>query len=483
MQIMSLQFALFVGIMFLVYVHLPLRARYIWLFIGSIGFYYLLGKWYLIAALTIAIFTYLAGRILSREGSITHKKCVVAICSCFIGAALLFYRFNNFFLDTLGIENDFVLLVAIPVGMSFYSLQALGYVIDVYRGKIESEKNPIRYVLFVSYFPQILAGPITRSYELIPRIKNIHHLNIEEFQKGIIRILYGLFLKMVIADRLSLIVSEVYSNYEQMRGMQIVLATVLFGIQIYCDFCGYSSIARGVSLLFGIELRENFKTPYLANSIKEFWRGWHISLTSWFTEYIYIPLGGSRKGWIRTGINTFIVFLISGIWHGSGMKFIVWGALNGLFLIVENWLSPHVTKLSDKLSVNRSSSLWKGLRCCITFVLIDYAWLFFNANSLNDAIVMTIKMFTQFRPLWFLSENCFNTFGNAYQLGIIMVGLVLLWRIELLIKRQNKPIEEIILSKQIVWRWVIYCALILLIVCCGLYGINHGQTEFIYSQF
>lgn len=235
--------------------------------------------------------------------------------------------------------------ILLPVGISFYTFQALGYTIDVYRGDTCAEKNFFQYALFVSFFPQLVAGPIERSSHLLQQLATPHKFNSEEAKSGLLLMLWGFFLKIVLADRIAIFVDWVYGDYHTFGGWYLIVATALFAIQIYCDFAGYSIIAMGAAQILGIRLMENFQSPYLAVSVADFWRRWHISLTSWFRDYLYIPLGGSRCSKWRKYMNKMIVFLVSGLWHGAKISFVVWGGLNGLYQIIGEILQP----LRDKL--------------------------------------------------------------------------------------------------------------------------------------
>lgn len=250
------------------------------------------------------------------------------------GISILNHLLSYIHIDEINWEYDILL----PVGISFYTLQALGYLIDVYRGDIYAEKNFLRYALFVSFFPQLVVGPIERSKNLLVQLRVLQPFSYENLRKGALYVLYGLFLKMVIADRAAIIVDTVYQNSVEYSGFYVIVATMFFSIQIYCDFYGYSTIARGSALIMGIHLMENFNAPYYARSIREFWRRWHISLSGWFRDYLYIPLGGNHEGKLRKQRNLLMVFTVSGLWHGASLAFVFWGILNGIYQVLENML-------------------------------------------------------------------------------------------------------------------------------------------------
>lgn len=272
------------------------------------------------------------------------KKLVVAFSLCSNLGILAFFKYSNFAIDTLNgllrvlhvAPVNARIDVVLPVGISFYTFQALSYTMDIYRDEIYHEKNFLKYALFVSFFPQLVAGPIERSKNLLKQINQKHDFDLSGVHSGLVLMLFGLFQKMVISDNVAIIVDKVYNDYKHYNGVALIFATILFAIQIYCDFGGYSNIAIGAARVMGFDLMENFNTPYLADSVTGFWKRWHISLTSWFRDYLYIPLGGNRKGKFRKYVNIMIVFLVSGLWHGASWHYVAWGGINGFYQIVED---------------------------------------------------------------------------------------------------------------------------------------------------
>ena len=289
-------------------------------------------KYALLIALSTLI-TYASGLLIHWR----RKRLWVLLSFASNLAILFFFKYFGFFLDNLTAALALAGVafkrpafdVILPVGISFYTFQALSYTMDVYRGEVEPERNPFRYALFVSFFPQLVAGPIERSKNLLGQLYERHDFDPDRARDGMLLMLWGMFEKIVIADRLALLVDYVYDHYAQLPGATIVLATVFFAFQIYCDFGGYSHIAIGAAQVMGFTLMENFRRPYLAQSAAEFWRRWHISLSTWFRDYLYIPMGGSRRGAFRKYLNTMVTFLVSGLWHGANWSFVVWGGLNG----------------------------------------------------------------------------------------------------------------------------------------------------------
>ncbi|MET3535520.1 D-alanyl-lipoteichoic acid acyltransferase DltB (MBOAT superfamily) [Chryseobacterium limigenitum] len=394
----------------------------------------------------------------------------IAINLGFLG----FFKYYNFFIENFaellssfgfGV-NMWVLKVILPVGISFYTFHGLSYVIDVYKKRIPAERNYVDYAVFVSYFPLLVAGPIERATHLLPQIQRKRSFDYEKAKDGMAQILWGFFKKMVIADNCAPIVNEIFSHYHTESASNLVLGAVLFAFQIYGDFSGYSDIALGTSRLFGLELLKNFSFPYFSRDIAEFWRRWHISLSSWFRDYLYIPLGGSKGGlWMKIR-NTFIIFLVSGFWHGANWTFIIWGGLNALFflpLLIAEKNRHHLEVVAMGKIIPSFREVFSIL---MTFTLTCFAWIFFRSESVSDAIGYIRGIF---------SESLF-TFPTQFRLvlsGLIVFMLVIEWwnrTHDYGLKIQNrKPWLQSII-------YVIVAYLILNFA-------NFGSNEFIYFQF
>lgn len=342
----SYNFLIFFPIVTLIYYLIPQKIRYIWLLIASYYFYMCWNVKYVSILLFSTIVTYISGLLISKANNIKDDKKrkrlkkVFVILSFVINLSILFlFKYFDFFVDNINrilsrLNIEVINLsfdVILPVGISFYIFQALSYTVDIYNDDVKAEKNFLKYALFVSFFPQLVAGPIERSKNLLKQINEKHYFNGERIKDGLLLMIWGGFQKIVIADRVAIVVNTVFNNFPQYPGMYIVVACILFAFQIYCDFSGYSIIAMGAAKVMGFELMENFNAPYFSMSVAEFWRRWHISLSSWFRDYLYIPLGGNRKGKVRKYINLMIVFLVSGLWHGAQWSFVVWGMLNRNF--------------------------------------------------------------------------------------------------------------------------------------------------------
>ena len=350
---------------------------------------------------------------------------------------------------------------AVPVGISFFTFQAVGYMLDVYHGRVKVEKNLLDYVLFVSFFPQVTSGPISTAEELMPQIKATHTFDYEQGKQGLKQLLWGMFIKLVIADRLGLFVDTVYANYIHYSGATCFVASVFYTLQIYCDFAGYSLMAIGIARTLGFNLIDNFRRPYLATSITDFWKRWHISLTRWLTRQVYIPLGGSRCSKPRTYWNIFVTFLVSGIWHGANWTFIIWGIMHGVLQIIEKALGWQ--------KYEGNSWAVKAVRICVTFLLVNFAWVFFRMPNISDAFAVIGKMFTE------IGTPNLNELTGSVML-ILAVSMFILFLKDL--RDEFFPSKIQVLNTKLV-RWSIYVVLFCMILTFGV--LDGGQ--FIYVSF
>lgn len=491
----SMEFLIFFPIVVFIYYIIPLKYRYIWLLVSSYCFYYSCSPKYVILLLWTTLITYSCGRILSfiekigkSKKRLNIKKAILTICIIVNLLPLFFYKYMEFFLINVNrltnIENSplWGMNLLLPIGISFYTFQALGYVIDVYRREIAVEKNVFKYALFVSFFPLILSGPIERAKNMLKQIDNQKRFNEEYIKRGLLSVSWGLFLKVVVADRIAIHVNPMFSEPSQYDGMLLLSAAILFGFQIYCDFAGYSQMAIGIAQILGYHVKANFVTPYMATSVQEFWRRWHISLTSWFRDYLYISLGGNRKGKFRKYLNTMIVFLVSGLWHGAGWKYIIWGGLNGTFIVIENITTEIRKMLFVKLQIDTDSTVFRIMSRISTFILIDFCWIFFNAHSMGVAISFIKKIILDFRIKYIFTTDFWESFGTIENFAIIMITLLIVFVIDKA-SYQGIDVKEKILSQQILVRWTIYLGIIAVILFWGIYGEGYAQTQFIYFQF
>ncbi len=490
----SIDFLFFFPVVILIYLIVPRKLRYIWLLISSLYFYMSWNPVYVLLLLFSVATTWFAGWGVAKAERVAQKKAAVVGCVVVNLAILFFYKYFDFFLESVNgilgaigvqmVDKPFDFLL--PVGISFYTFQALGYIIDVYRGRIEPERNPLRYALFVSFFPQLVAGPIERSENLLPQMRKVHTLkvwNYENISKGLTIMVWGLFVKMVISDRVAILVNTVFENYHMLGSVALIAGAVGFALQIYCDFMGYSTIAVGAAKVMGFTLMENFETPYLAKSISEFWRRWHISLSTWFKDYVYIPLGGNRCSRARKYFNLMITFCVSGLWHGANWTFVAWGAMHGVFQVVGDFTRPFRQKLYEKCQVKTESFSFKLGQVMSTFVLVDLAWIFFRADSIGDAWNYIRRIFVRWDP-WSLFDGAIYTLGlDRQEFNILLVSLLILVLVDLLRYFKKQTIEAF-LQEQCIWfRWAVIIGLIGAVIVYGIYGIDFDSTQFIYFQF
>jgi D-alanyl-lipoteichoic acid acyltransferase DltB (MBOAT superfamily) len=403
---------------------------------------------------------------------------------------LFFFKYFDFTIDSLNallVHLNFQLNhpnfdVLLPVGISFYTFQALGYTIDVYRGDIYPEKDFISYALFVSFFPQLVAGPIERSKNLLKQLEVPQRANFDKLREGLLLMIWGFFLKIVLADRIAMFVDAVYgADYENFGGVYVVVATVLFAVQIYCDFAGYSTIAMGTAKMLGVELMENFNTPYLSMNCGEFWRRWHISLSTWFRDYVYIPLGGNRKGKARKYLNLMITFGVSGLWHGANWTYVIWGLLNGGYQVIGDIIKPARQKLIALLGLNPNSLGHKLARVLITFVLIDISWVFFRAQSVQAAVYM-LRSTIYFHPWNLLDGSLYNVALDSANFTLMLMCIAVLMFADIM-KYKGVCIRQVIAKQDYWFQAVVIAVSISAILLFGIWGSGYNASNFIYFQF
>lgn len=475
MQFTSATFLIFLPVTILIYWLLPYRLRTVWLLAASLLFYANGGVSFLaILALSICS-TYILGRLAERDPS--HGRLYLAI-----GAAINVALIAGFkYLGLLGImlPEDWI----VPLGISFYTLQAIGYLSDVYHGRIQAERNIIHYALYVSYFPNVVSGPIERAGNMIPQFRALpRHLTFDQFRDALYMMVWGYFLKLVIADRLGTIVSSAYA-IPGSYGIVLILAIFAYSFQIYCDFAGYSAIAIGCARMMGIHLMDNFKAPYMSGSIREFWKRWHISLSSWLRDYVYIPLGGNRKGQIRKYMNILLTFAVSGIWHGVGLQFLIWGLLHGIDQVIGALLGPLRDRWVALTGTDRTALSHRILKILATFTLVSINWVFFSCESVWYALnVLSRTVCYGLRP-WHLTD------GSLLDLGLDLPNMILLAvSLAILIAADIATYHGIqlrqLLMHQGLWlRWLILLTAIIVIIVCGTWGPGYDAASFIYSQF
>lgn len=486
----SVDFILFFPIVTILYFVIPKKVRYLWLLFASYYFYMSWNAKYALLLLFSTTVTYLSGLLIGKSDTTGKKKAVVAASFILNLGVLFFFKYINF--AALGIAKVLEILhisanipvfdILLPVGISFFTFQALSYTMDVFRGDIQAEKNFFRYALYVSFFPQLVAGPIERSSNLLKQLSAPKPFDFEKARDGFLLMLWGYFLKLVLADRIAIVVDTVYNDHTAYTGWYLIVATLLFAVQIYCDFAGYSTIAVGAAKILGIDLMENFDAPYLAETVTDFWKRWHISLTSWFRDYLYIPLGGNRKGRIRRDINRLIVFLVSGLWHGAAFHFVVWGGINGLYQVIGGWLRPVRERISRILKLHPDSPGIRILKILTTFLLVDFSWIYFRSDSLHSAHSVIASIFGADNP-WILFD------GSLYQLGLseknfrLMLVCICVLLFADVMKRRGICIRQKIAEQDYVVRWLVIAIAIVFILTFGIYGPGYKAANFIYFQF
>lgn len=474
----SYQFLIFFCVMFALYFATRGWLRMLLLLAGSYFFYAFARVEYLALLILITLCAYGTGRLLERTSTPGRRRALLLLGVGATSIALIVFKYSGFF-DV--IFNDLLNVFGqgyasagwqwlIPVGLSFYTFQAVGYVVDVYRKDMPAEHNLLIFALYLSFFPQLVAGPIERAANLLPQFRQDVRFDYDRAMSGIQLMLWGFFKKLVIADKLGLTVDWIYNSPQEHVGIPLLVATYFFTFQIYCDFSGYSDIAIGCARILGIDLMDNFNRPYLARSMGDFWRRWHISLYSWFRDYIYIPLGGRMSSALLTYRNVIIVFLVTGLWHGANYTFLLWGLGHGVALIASRSLSPAWRRLLDAIHIGRDSRLGKIVNWFVTFQAVSLLWVLFRANSVKDAWYVYSHMFINLWPVSFKPIR-----------GDVPLMLILSLMVVEFFMRRYPP--SLVLPQQIFRlpsvRWLTASVVFLFVVFLGEYD-NH---QFIYFVF
>lgn len=492
---LSLEYLAFLLAAALVRYLCPERARTTVLLAFSWLFYAAWNPVCLLFLIFTTVTTYFTGRYV-RGRSV---RAALFLCIAANLGVLFFCKYWGMFFP--GIFEQRLL----PVGISFYTLQALGYVVDCWRegkaakasaqassgqnssvrdgGKKSGADGPrfLTYALFVSFFPGILSGPIERGRNMLPQFEKPCNFSFDNLRNGLLIMTWGYFLKMVLADRIAIVVNRVYANPEGVPGTLVVLAVLLYSVQIYCDFAGYSAIAIGSARVLGFRVMQNFTAPYLSASVAEFWRHWHISLSTWFRDYLYIPLGGNRRGTGRKYLNILIVFAVSGLWHGAGFTFLFWGFLHGIYQVAGYLQKPIRDALAQRLHIDRTRGSHRALQILVTFLLVSFAWIFFRADSFSQAVQIIRCM--KGAEIWSLTDGSLIGLGlDTMNWVLLAAGLVFLFVRDLCVRRGISL--RVQLQKQGIWlRWLLYIGAVLLILVCGIWGPGYDASTFIYSQF
>ena len=465
----SLGFCGFVIILLLLYFVLPAVLQPWILLLGSVVFYSMFNvkAWYFLGASVLSVYL---GGLLIVVSRIPRAVCTSVICLNL--GMLAFTKYGAMIFPGTSI--------LIPLGISFYTLQVISYLVDVARGEVQVERNPFKLALYLTYFPLIMQGPISRYGQLGSQLWARHDFDLDRIRDGIQLALWGAFKKMVIADRAAIIVDKVFALESGFEGLPVLFAVVLYSIQIYADFSGCVDISRGVSQCLGIDLIKNFNHPYFAESVQDFWRRWHISLSSWLRDYVYIPLGGNRRGMCRKYVNVLLVFAVSGLWHGTGMNFLVWGLLHGIFQITDVARAKIGMFAWRGLGIDASAFLCRMCRILVTFSEVTFAWVFFRAQDCPHAISIIERMMA-IRSRQLLETSWVSLGLDRMDLTVLLVAIGLLLGISIF--QERKSVRCFINNRQLCIRWFVSLAGIVSLVVFGMYGTGYKPLQFIYMQF
>lgn len=480
----SLSYLFFLLVVAIVIYVIPGKYQWIWLLICSIFFYYSLLPTYLILFFVLVILNYFLG--LAIEYSDTKRNLIFIVSICFNIIVLAFFKYFGFFqslvaeIKGISVYNP-LLKIILPVGLSFFIFTILSYLIEVKRGTVKTEKHIGIFASSLLFFPKIMQGPIEKPGKIFPQFKEEKYFNYEMVVAGLKLMLWGYFKKLVVADRLAIYVNTVYNNYDQHSGVTLLVATIFYSFQIYADFSGYTDIAVGSAKVLGFNLTNNFNRPYFANSIKEFWNRWHITLSVWLRDYLFLPLAVSFTGMLKNAkylgfaaekwifmLATIITFTICGLWHGEGFNFLLWGLLFGIYLTIANWTLGFNKRLRKKLGISKKSTFYRVYGILITFILVSFTWIFFRANNMQEAIIIISKIFTSLDVPYL----------DIPTLTIAIAGLSILL-VKEFIDEYFDNVLFVSIRKYILIRYISFLALMFFIL---LFGVLDG-SQFIYFQF
>ena len=479
----SIPFIILFPVAVLLYYIFPKKVRYIWLLVLSYAFYASCDNAVLPLLIVTTLIVYVMAHAISVIDHPGWKKAACAF-SVIVPLLILFvYKYLDFTLGLVGSGLRFNLIL--PVGISFYIFMSVSYIVDVYRKKCEPEKNPLRLALYLSFFLSILSGPINRAPDMLPQFACDNDADINGIKRGMQKMLWGYFLKLAIAGRLAIVVENVYSKSEAYSGAAIALCTLFYMFMLYCDFEGYSQIAIGAGCILGIGMKENFRQPFFSLSLSEMWRRWHVSLSTWFRDYLYIPLGGSRCSVYRKYINLFIVLFVSGIWHGANLTFFIWGALNGAFLIAGQVLLPYRDRAADALlgklchtdkSKERFDRIRDAAKRIGVYILFSYTFIYFANDTVKNAYLAVKGIFT--RLFSGSIAELFSLGLGRFNLALTLAMAVFVLIADGIAYKKDRDTPSLIEMIPTPWRWVIYYALLTAI----LFSANLTGKEFIYSK-
>lgn len=485
----SIEYFIFLALVLILYLAFKPRLRWMLLLVASYAFY---ANWsfnYCFLLLGTTILTYLSALLISKSHEDIRKKKLYLVFCILANVGILFlFKYFNFFNQSLGTlfqwldlpygVPDFKLLL--PIGISYYIFQAISYIVDVYQGKMEPERHLGIFALYLVFFPKLVAGPIERAHNLIPQLYEAH-FSITKAVSGFKLIGWGLFKKVVIADHLAIVVNTVYANPQGYGSVPLITATVFYAFQIYCDFSAYTDMAMGSARVLGFELTQNFQRPYYAKSIKEFWSRWHITLSSWLRDYVYIPLGGNRVKVSRYYLNILLTFLVSGLWHGANWTFVLWGGLHGIYQVASHMTRNVRQKFTSYIGLTKFPRVHKLFKVAITFSLVCFAWIFFRANSIADGIYIATHLFsnvTGFANPSYVINQLLTLGLNKIEYMVVFFSLLILEIVHLY--QRNEEWKSRFANWPLPLRWAFYYLIIFMIIILGVYD---SETQFIYVQF
>ncbi len=488
----SIEFLIFFPVVTALYFLLPHQFRWLMLLAASCLFYMAFVPVYiLILAITIII-DYAAGILIENSVGGRRKTWLVVsiVSTCLV---LFVFKYYNFFNANFTAFAHFIgwnysvetLGLLLPIGLSFHTFQSLSYVVEVYRGHQKAERHFGIYSLYVMFYPQLVAGPIERPQNLLHQFYEKHSFDDQRVADGLKLMAWGLFKKVVIADRLAIMVNNVYNNPSQFEGIPLIIATVFFAFQIYCDFSGYSDMAIGAAQVMGFRLMDNFNRPYFSRTISEFWKRWHISLSTWFRDYLYIPLGGNRVGRSRRNFNLFFTFLVSGFWHGANWTFIAWGALHGAYLVIGNATRQHRERLKKSVGIEPRDNLNRVIQTGFTFAIVCFAWIFFRSRTMHEASYIATHLFRNIPEQIGLAISNANGARDSliylgagkYVFGLAILGILAMEAVHMM--QRHGRMRHMLAEKPAWVRWPVYYGLVLGILFFGVFN----KTSFIYFQF
>ena len=479
----SIPFIILFPLTVIIYYLIPKRFRFVWLLVVSYAFYFVQSQGFVLLLAASTIITYVTGVALANFDRTLIRKILVA-CSVTLQLGILFvFKYLDFSIGLMGSGLRFNLML--PLGISFYSFQAVSYIIDVYRDKEKYEVNPLKLALYLSFFLSIVSGPINRAGDILPQLCPADDISYDRTKQGVQKMLWGYFLKLAVAGRLAIVVDNVYANTDNRSGTSVAIAALAYMFMLYCDFEGYSQIAIGSGYILGIRMKENFRQPFFSESMSEIWRRWHVSLSTWFRDYLYIPLGGSRKGTVKKYINLIAVLFISGIWHGANLTFFIWGALNGAFIVLGQMLTPMRDKLAGVLkgkicksegSSDRFDSVRIVLKRIGVYILFSYVFIYFASDSVKSAYLAIKAILTRFSFAGFAEVTSLGLGRFNLALTLLMIVFVLIADGQAY--KRNCDTPSLIRNVPTALRWAIYYALLIAI----LFSANLSGKEFIYSK-